>query len=134
MSAILLAPVQLPFRALAETFVPELAHCAPAEWESLVDIVENALLARPPAMRRQLLLFVRILDSLALLRHGRRLAALDPARRGAFVEAIGNAPVLLLRRGVWGLRTLVMMGYYTQPDVQATLGYRASARGWEARR
>ena len=42
--------------------------------------------------------------------------------------------MLLFRRGVWGLRTLVMMGWYTNPSVIAALGYRASAAGWEARR
>jgi hypothetical protein len=27
----------------------------------------------------------------------------------------------------------VMMGYYTQPEIQAALGYRATPRGWAAR-
>jgi hypothetical protein len=44
------------------------------------------------------------------------------------------SPIPLLRRGVWGLRTLVFLGYYTRPEVQMTLGYRASARGWVTRR
>lgn len=130
----LLAPVRIPFRALAVTFVPEIAGCTPAEWDALDQVVSEALGARPPAVQRQILLFIRVLDILALLRHGRRLDALDPARRAALIEAIGNAPVLLLRRGVWGLRTLVMMGYYTQPGIQTAVGYRATPRGWAARR
>ena len=134
MSADLLAPVRVPFRALAVTFVPEIAACSPAEWDVLSHTVSDALRARPRAVQRQVLLFIRALDVLALLRHGRRLDRLDPARRTALVEAIGAGPLLLLRRGVWGLRTLVMMGYYTQPGIQGAVGYRATPRGWEARR
>jgi len=133
-SATLLDQVRFPFRALATTFVPETADCAAAEWDALEQTVCDALAARPPAMRRQILLFIRILDLLALLRHGQRLASLDTARRTALVTAVGDAPLLLIRRGVWGLRTLVMMGYYTEPGVQAAIGYRATARGWAARR
>jgi hypothetical protein len=80
------------------------------------------------------LLFVKVLDSLALLRHGRRLPALDDAKRKSLVESIASSRLLLLRRGVWGLRTLVQMGWYGQPEVQRSLGYRANAAGWEALR
>jgi hypothetical protein len=130
----LLARLQNPFRALAVAFVPEIGGCTSGQWDKLVRIVSEALGERPVAMQRQVLLFIRILDSFALLRYGRRLDRLDPLRCIALLEAVGNAPVLLLRRGVWGLRTLVMMGYYAQPDIQAAIGYRAHPRGWEARR
>jgi hypothetical protein len=133
-SSDLLAPVRRPFRALAVTFVPEIAECSPSEWDTLLRIVSEALEARPRAVQRQILLFIRVVDALALLRYGRRLETLDPAHRSTLLNAIGNAPVLLLRRGVWGLRTLAMMGYYTQPGIQVTLGYRATPRGWAARR
>jgi len=130
----LLSPIRAPFRALAQTFVPETAGCTPAEWAELERIVAEALASRPAAMQRQVLLFIRVLDLLARLRYGRRLPDLEASQRTALLEAIGNAPVLLLRRGVWGLRTLVMMGYYAQPEIQAAIGYRATAAGWEARR
>lgn len=130
----LLSPVQSPFHALAVAFVPEIAGCTPAQWDELVRIVSEALGQRPAGMRRQVLLFIRVLDSLARLRYGRRLDRLDRDRRVALLETVGNAPVLLLRRGIWGLRTLVMMGYYAQSDVQSALGYRADPRGWELRR
>jgi hypothetical protein len=126
--------VRGPFRALAVTFVPEIARAAPTQRDELERIVSTALAARPASLRRQVLLFIWILDGLSLVRHGRRLARLDPARRTALLQSLARSPRLLIRRGVWGLRTLVMMGYYAQPDVQARLGYRASPAGWEARR
>ena len=134
MSANLLAPVRPAFRALAEVFVPETAGASPAVWDRLEAVVESALAERPPAIQRQVILFIRVLNGLARLRSGRALPGLDLARRTSLLEGLSKSPVLLVRRGVWGLRTLVQMGYYTQPEVQAAIGYRASAVGWEARR
>lgn len=132
-TATLLDPVRLPFRAAAKAFIPELADAPPATWERLEATVERTLDDRPAAMRRQLVLFLRCLDLLALLRHGRRLTRLPAAQRTRLLEGLSRASLLPIRRGVWGLRTLVQMGYYTQPEVQAAIGYRASAAGWEAR-
>jgi hypothetical protein len=129
-----LSELRRPFRALATVFIPETAAADDSAWLHVEGIVAGALATRPPAIRRQVLLLIRILDGLALVRHRRRLADLDPASRTALVERIATSRVLLLRRGIWGLRTLVQMGWYAQPEVQRALGYRASAAGWEARR
>ena len=129
-----LSDVRRPFRALATVFIPEIAAADDAAWSRLEQIVAGALAARPPALARQVLLFIRVLDGLSLVRHGRTLAALDPASRTRLVESIATSRVMLFRRGVWGLRTLVQMGWYGQPEVQRSLGYRATAAGWEAPR
>ena len=120
-------------KALAAAFVPETEGCPPAQWAALERVLGEALAARPARLRRQVLLLIRILDLLARVRYGRRLAALAPERRLAFLEALSRAPVLLVRRGIWGLRTLMMMGWYTQPEVREALGYRATPAGWEGR-
>lgn len=129
-----LSSVRQPFRALATAFVPEIAQSPPSQREEVERVAAGALAARPPHLRRQVVLFIWMLDGLSLVRHGRRLARLDSARRQALLESLARSRVLLIRRGIWGLRTLVMMGYYAQPEVQAEIGYRASAAGWEARR
>lgn len=129
-----LPPVRAVFRAIARTVVPEAAELDAAAWTELERIVEQALAARPPKIRRQLGLLIRIIDLLAVLRHGRRFAALDDARRARLLGALQDSRLLLLRRGVWGLRTLVFMGYYARPAAAAGIGYRADPAGWEARR
>ena len=134
MSDTFLAPVRRPFRALASVFIPEIAGADDAAWLRVEGIVAAALTNRPPALRRQILLLVKSLDMLSLLRYRRRLAALDEPTRSRLIEDIASSRVLLLRRGVWGLRTLVQMGWYGQPEVQSALGYRAVVTGWEARR
>lgn len=122
------------FREFAQCFIPETAQATPSQWHEMEEVVARALDARPPRVRRQIALFVRLIDLAARVRHRRRFAALDHARATALLESFAAAPVLLLRRGVWGLRTLVMMGWYTSPSVCEALGYRATAAGWEARR
>jgi hypothetical protein len=134
MSAPVLPPVQAAFRAIALTVVPEATSLTDAEWLAAETVIEHALALRPAAIRRQLQLLIRAIDLLPLLRYGRRFTSLDPASRLAFLSAMQRFPLLLLRRGVWGLRTLVFMGYYGRPEAGAAIGYRADARGWEARR
>ena len=133
MASLFSSSLRPAFRALAICFVPETARATPAQWTALEAEVERALDARPE-LRPQLVLFIRLLDLSARFRYAHSLARLDPVRGDGLLRAFAASPVLLFRRGVWGLRTLVFLGWYTQPDVIAGLGYRAHPAGWEARR
>jgi gluconate 2-dehydrogenase subunit 3-like protein len=121
-------------RALATSFIPETAGASAAEWAELEARVERALADRPATMRRQLGLFLLLLDATARLRHLTRFSALDSPRRTALLESLARSRLLLIRRGIWGLRTLIMLGWYTQPSVIGAIGYRADPAGWDARR
>ena len=129
-----LGVVRDPFRALCTAFVPESAELKEPAWRELESEVERALADRPPAVQKQMVLLIRILDLLARVRHGSPLAALTPAARRELLTRLQDSRWLLLRRGVWGLRTLAFLGYYSRPDTAASIGYRADARGWDARR
>ncbi len=128
----LLAPVRPAFRAAAEAILPAAAQLDDAGWARLEQIVEHALAQRPKRAQRQLQLFLRVLDAWPLVRHRRRFRALPRDTRLRVLHDLERARPLLLRRGVWGVRTLVFMGYYTQPVHAARIGYRASALGWQA--
>lgn len=127
-------PLRRHLRPLARAFLPEAAGFTDADWTAMERIITEALAARPPRMRRQLGLLVRILDLVARLRLGRGLATAGDLRLRGLLESLERAPLLVLRRGVWGLRTLVFMGWYTRPEAAAAIGYRAHPAGWEARR
>lgn len=127
-------PLRDALRPLALTFIPQTAGATAAEWSELERRVTQALATRPPSMRRQLGLFVRVLEAASRIRYRTGLAALDPGRRTILLEAFAGSSLLLFRRGVWGLRTLIMLGWYTQPSVVTALGYRASPAGWGVRR
>lgn len=124
--------LRAPFRAIASTVVPEARSLTASEWEDFERIVEHAISQRPPSIQRQLATFIRMVDMVPVARFGRSFAALDDARRARVLRSLENAPVLLIRRGFWGLRTLVYMGYYARPAAAAAIGYRASPRGWTA--
>ncbi len=85
-------------------------------------------------MKRQLGLLFRVIELLPLLRFGRPFTKLGAAERTRFLAALEDAPLLLLRRGFWGLRTLVYLGYYARPEAgRGDRVRRRPARGWEAR-
>ncbi len=134
MSSPLLPPVRAPFRALAATFVPEAAALGEREWADVEAIVEQALGERPANLRRQIVFLIRALELMPVARFGRRFTHLDAARRTRVLGRLERSPLLLLRRGIWGLRTLAFMGYYARPAAADAIGYRARLRGWEARR
>lgn len=126
--------VRSVFRAVATTVVPEAVRLDEKGWLELEQIIGGALEARPHGLRRQLTIFIRILGILPIFRYGCTFQGLDPTRRNRFLLGIQDARLLLLRRGFWGLRTLIFMGYYGREEGRAETGYRADPRGWEAPR
>lgn len=130
----MLPSVRPILRAIGATVVPEADRLDEAEWTALERVVADALAARPRAVRRQLLLFVQLVQWLPLVRYGRRFTQLDAAGRTRFLETLQNSAILLLRRGCWGVRTLLLMGFYGRPEAARAIGYAADPRGWEGRR
>ena len=129
----MLASIRPVLRVIGVTVVPEAAQLDEQEWVALEEIVRGALVSRPRALQRQFVLLVRGIQWLAVLRYGRRFTALDPRRREQFLNQLQNAPLLIVRRGIWGLRTLLLMGYYGRRAAARAIGYRADPRGWKAR-
>lgn len=113
--------------------VPAAARLDGAGWARAEAIVEDFLSERPAAVRRQLLLFLRVLGLLTFLRWGRSLASLEPERARRLLGGLERSPLVLLRRGAWGVRTICFMGYYAQPEIRRGIGYAAVAGGWAGR-
>lgn len=128
------APLRQALRPLARAILPEAAQFGELDWHIMEERVGGALADKSPRMLRQLGIFVRLIGILGLLRHGRRLATIPDHQLRALLERLERSPLLLIRRGVWGLRTLVFLGHYTRPEAAAAIGYRATAAGWEGRR
>lgn len=125
--------IRAEFRTLTVACVPSASRLDAEGWARAEAIVEDALGQRPAGVRRQVVLFVRMLGLFSRLRFGRGLARLDPERARRLMGALERAPLLLLRRGTWGVRTLCFMGVYGQAGIRRELGYAAALQGWEAR-
>jgi hypothetical protein len=121
-------------RAIARTIVPEAAELDEKAWADFDALTDAALGDRPAALQRRLQFFLRAIDWLPVLRFGRRFISLRPTQRAQFLSGLENHSVQIIRSGFWGMRTLVLLGYYGRPDAVAAIGYAADARGWKARR
>jgi len=133
-SSATLASVEGDFRALAAALVPEAEDLDEAGWRGVETVVDDALATRPASLRRQLVLFIRLLSWISLARFGQRLRSLDAGRRARLLTSFERSRWLVLRRGFWGLRALVFLGYWGRPEAAAAVGYRARPEGWRARR
>jgi hypothetical protein len=120
-------------RAVVATVVPQAADLDEYGWLEVEAIIERAISDRPIRQRRQISVFVRIVEFAPLLRRGALFSRLDPDHRTSCLLAFQHSPILLLRRGLWGLRTLAFMGYYGRTEAASRIGYKASPAGWEAR-
>jgi hypothetical protein len=118
-------------RAITTTVVPEASKLDVSGWTALETIVDETLKGRPETVR-QLRLFLRIINGSALLRHGRFFTSLGPERRARHLQYFQNHRIDRFRIGLWGLRTMVLMGYYGQATIAAEIGYRPSPGGWSA--
>ncbi len=127
-----LAPVRATFRAAVMTVVPEAKQLNESGWLALEALVEDALEIRPPALRRQLQLFLRAIEWLPIVRYGRTFTALGDEQRERVLRYLQDHPLERIRCGFWGLRTLALLGYYGRPEAAYAIGYRPDARGWEA--
>jgi hypothetical protein len=116
-------------RLLAARLVPESVQLSGAGHAEMLAIVGEALATRPAQMQRQFSLFLHVLRWAPVARYGRRLDRLAPQQQDAVLRWFQDCPVQLVRSGFWGVRTLVMMGYYTRPDVGAAIGYHPSGDG-----
>jgi len=85
-------------------------------------------------LHRQIRLLLRLIQWLPVLRFGRPFTSLDNSSRAQFLAGLQNSRVDRLRVGFWGLRTLVMLGYYGRPAAAAKIGYNPHRSGWEATR
>ena len=45
------------------------------------------------------------------------------------LEGLFRSQLTLLRRGFWGLRTLVFLGYYGRPEIGGRIGYQPRRQG-----
>jgi hypothetical protein len=122
------------FRAVLNAVVPEGIALGDDEWREAQAIIARALTTRPSSVRRQIALFMHMLDALSVVRNRRSFTALSSTDATQLLEALSKSKLLLLRRGVWGVRTLAFMGYYARAGAAQAIGYHATAAGWAARR
>ena len=110
-------------RVLAARIVPETTALDGAALGRCFVIIDGALQDRPPAVRRQFATFLGLLRWAPLLRYGVPFEKMGGARQDRVLRWFEGCPVGLLRKGFWGLKAMVFMGYYGQPEINSVVGY-----------
>ena len=108
---------------LASRIVPETADLDSAGKGRFFGIIDQVLDDREPSVRRQFAAFLGVLRWAPLLRFGRPFDRLSGDRQDAVLRWFEDCPVRLLRAGTWGLKAMVFMGYYGQPETNDLVGY-----------
>ena len=108
---------------LAARIVPESAGAPPEVTEPLLAAVDEELRPRPRLQQLEfkLLLFAIRWMTVPFTLH--RFERLPGERQDRWLGFLENAPLTLLRVGIWGLKTLVFLGYYTQDGVLQRIVY-----------
>jgi hypothetical protein len=111
------------FQLVAASITPEVAALDDDGRARMNAIVDTALLDRDAATRSQLGTFLDVIRLAPVVRFGRTFDGLDRDRRDRVLRWFESCPVSLLRKGFWGLKALVFMGYYGQPENWKEIGY-----------
>ena len=84
---------------------------------------------RDLSVRRQFGTFLAVLRWAPLVRYGEPLEKLNADRQDTVLRWFEDCPIGLLRKGFWGLKAMVFMGYYGQPETNELVGYAPDADG-----
>ena len=108
---------------LARRIVPETAELDTAGLNRFIAIIDGALMDRPESVRGQFATFLGVLKWSPAVRYGHSFEHLSTDRQNAVLRWFEDCPVVLLRKGFWGLKAMVFMGYYGQPETNELVGY-----------
>ena len=117
---------------VAERIVPEVGNLDLKGRTRFFQTIDEALRARSPGVRRQFGSLLGVIRWLPLLRWGTSFERLTPERQHRVLSWLMRCPSRTLRQGFWGLRTMVFMGYYGQPETWESIGYVPRVDGNEA--
>lgn len=115
--------------ALGHALVPETRGLSTEQQARFFAIIDTMLETKPRRVVRLLRVFLIVLRWFPLLRFGGRLDRLDENRRTKALCWFEDCPLVSVRTGFWGVKTLICMGYYAQPGIAAELAYTPSRTG-----
>ena len=109
--------------SLAACIVPESAGAPTQVTEPLLAAVDEELRPRPRLQQLEFKLLLLAIRWMTVPFTLRRFEHLSPERQHGWLRVLESAPLTMLRVGIWGLKTLVFLGYYTQAGVLQRILY-----------
>ena len=117
------------FLVLAYRIVPPSGEMDAAAKQRFLGIIREALESRPAKVQRQVGLFLGLMRWLPVLRYGAPLDSLPSQHQDAALRWFLDCPIALFRKGFWGMKALILMGFYGRAEIHSSLGYRPSKQG-----
>jgi hypothetical protein len=111
---------------VAERVVPEVADLDERGRARMLVIIDRALGDRPESVRKQFGTFLGVVKWAPVVRFLTPFHRLSAVRQAAVLRWFEDCPVSLLRKGTWGLKSIVFMGYYGRTEVWEAIGYEPS--------
>jgi hypothetical protein len=108
---------------LAARIVPESAGAPTQVTDPLLAAVDEELQPRPRLQQLEFKLLLLAIRWMTVPFTLHRFERLPPERQDRWLRFLESAPLTLLRVGIWGLKTLVFLGYYTQDGVLRRILY-----------
>ena len=115
------------FLAIQACAVPRSRAFSDAQREEGLRLVNHLLEDQPAGVHRKLIALLALIELLAWLTGGCGFPELDGARQTRVLGLLFDAPVPLLRKGFWGLNTLVKLSVFGQPSVYPDIRYQREA-------
>ena len=115
------------FLAIQGCAVPRSRTFSPAQREEGLRIVNQLLAQQPAGVRRKLFALFVLIELLAWVTGGTGFPDLDGARQARVLALLFDARTPLLRKGFWGLNTLVKLSVFGQPAVYPDIRYQREA-------
>ena len=119
------------FLTIAERIAPGIDDLDVSGRAEFLHLIDNAFAPREPGVRRQFQLFLFLLRWLPFLRFGAPLDRLAEQKQIRVLRWFEGKAFVLLRKGFWGLKTLVYLGYYGQAAVSRKMHYTPCVQGNE---
>lgn len=130
MGAIVLSkPNRLLLLSLGSCLIPSISDLDEGAKDRVFAVIEATLAARPPKIRRQMSIFLAVVNWLPVARFARAFRQLNREDQMKFLLWLQDCPIAALRQGFWALKTLVFMGYYGQPSLWERFHYHPSFDG-----
>jgi len=114
---------------LATRVVPPCTNLDEPARDEMMRLIDVAVSQRDRSMQRQLGLFLWVIRVVARLRGLRRIERLSPEKLDSLMRWLERNPVSLVRKGFWGVKALILLGYYGQGPIRQALGYLPKLRG-----
>ena len=108
---------------LAACIVPESAGAPTQVTDPLLAAVDEELRPRPRLQQLEFKLLLLAIRWMTVPFTLHRFERLPGERQDRWLGFLENAPLTLLRVGIWGLKTLVFLGYYSQAGVLQRILY-----------